>query len=158
MAEDSVKSNKFRLILWGSAALLSVVSFVLFVFNYRTLERTTVFAEKSAVSQAKNYRYYVNEYKVTKVALDEANQQIEDLTQALEQANSDLAFTRGELSSVQKINDQLRAGIAALERYKVRAAAKGEALETMIGAFKKKNRELDMALQVVRKELSVFQP
>ncbi|MBF0593817.1 MAG: hypothetical protein HQL22_02485 [Candidatus Omnitrophica bacterium] len=158
MSEEVIKNNKIRLTLWGVAAVLSVASFVLFVLNYQTLQQATVSAEKTAIKQSSNFRYYVNEYKETKVELDEANQKLVDLTQELEQANNDLTLTRSELSSVQQVNDQLKSSITVLERYKSRAAQKGEALEEMIGSFKKKNRELDSALQGVRKELTVFQP
>ncbi|MBF0386534.1 MAG: hypothetical protein HQL20_01600 [Candidatus Omnitrophica bacterium] len=158
MAEDIIKNNKIRLIMWGLAALLSLVSFVIFVFNYRTLEEVVVTGEKTAVSQSQNYRYMTNEYKVTKVALDDANQRLVDLTKELEEANNDLTLTRSELSSVQQVNDQLKTSITALERYKARAAQKGEGLETMIAVFKKKSKKMDLELQGVRKELAVFQP
>lgn len=158
MSENSSGRNKLRLVLWGLAALLSVVSFVIFVLNYRTLEETVVTAENTAVKQSKNFRYVVNEYQVTKVALDDANQKLVDLTAELEQANNDLTLTRSELSSVQQVNDQLKGSISVLERYKVRAAEKGEGLEAMIAAFKKKNKKMDLELQGVRKELAVFQP
>ena len=49
-------------------------------------------------------------------------------------------------------------GIKALETYKVKAMAKGEALESMISAFKKKNKQLDVDLQMVRKEFSRTAP
>ncbi|MEI6438231.1 MAG: hypothetical protein WCO69_05735 [Candidatus Omnitrophota bacterium] len=158
MADTIIKNKKFRIVLWGLAALLSVISFILFVINYRTLEETAVSAEKTAEKMTENYRYVANEYKVTKVALDDANQKLEDLTKELEQANNDLTVTRSELSSVQSVNDQLKSSISTLERYKERAARKGEGLETMISAFKKKNKKMDLELQTVRKELSVFQP
>jgi chromosome segregation ATPase len=158
MADDMVKSNVMRMILWGAAALLALVSFFILVLNFRTLQETTVFAEKSAVKQAENFRYYVNEYKVTKVALDEANQKLVDLTRLLEQANLDLAKARGDLASVQALNDQLKTSIQVLERYKLMASEKGEALETMLMAFKKKNKEIDLELQGARKELAVFKP
>lgn len=158
MSENIVKNNKFRVILWGLAALLSIASFVIFFSNYRVLEEAAVSAERTAVSQSKNYLYVVNEYKVTQVALDSANQQLVDLTQELEQANSDLTLTRSELSSVQQVNDQLKSSIAILERYKARAAQKGEGLESMIAAFRKKNKMMDFELQGVRKELAVLQP
>ncbi len=158
MSENMIRNNKFRIILWGLAALLSIVSFLIFVFNYRILEETVVSSEKTAVVQSKNYRYVANEYKVTKVALDDANQKLVDLTKELEQANNDLTLTRSELSSVQQVNDQLKVSIAVLERYKVRAAQKGEGLESMISAFKKKNKKMDLELQTVRKELAVFAP
>ncbi len=138
--------------------MLGCISFAIFVLNYRTLEEVTSTTEKTAVTQSQNYRHYVNEYKVTKVALNEANQKLEILTQELEQANSDLTMTRSELSSIQQLNDQLKASISVLERYKNRAAQKGEALESMIGAFKMRNKAMDAELQGVRKELSVFQP
>lgn len=144
--------------MWAVAAVLAVASFVIFLFNYRTLEKVTVFSEKNAVNQAQNFRYYVNEYKVAKVALDEANQKIVTLTQELDAANQALSLTRDELSSLQQTNDQLKVSIAGLERYKAKAAEKGEALESMIQAFKQKNRDLDRELQGVRKELATFLP
>ncbi len=158
MAEQSGKVNKVRIGLWAVAAILAVASFVILLLNYKTLEQTTLFAEKTAVAEAQNFRYYVNEYKVTKVALDEANQKIVTLTQELEAANQELTLTRDELASVQQLNDQLKTNISALERYKAKASEKGEALEEMIQAFKKKNRDLDHQLQGVRKELAEFQP
>ena len=158
MAEQLVAKNKARMILWALAAILAVASLVIFFLNYRTLEQTTISAEKNAVAEARNFRYYVNEFKVTKVALDDANQKIVDLTRELEAANMVLTQTRDELASVQQLNDQFKASIATLEHYKVNAAKKGEALEGMISSFKKKNRELDHELQGVRKELAEFQP
>ena len=153
-----MKRNIFRFILWGAALLLSVVSFVMFVMNFRILQAATVLTEKNSAAEAKNFRYYFGEYKTTKVALDETNQKLLDLTKVLEQANNDLTQTRGELTSVQQINDQLKANIVMLERYKAKAAEKGEALESMLLSFKNKNREMDLELQGVRKELAVFQP
>ena len=158
MADQKGLKNKVRIGLWALAAILSVASLVIFFFNYRTLERTTLFADKNAAADAKNFRYYVNEFKVTKVALDDANQKIISLTQELEAANKELTTTRDELASVQQVNDQLKVSISSLERYKVKASQKGEALEGMILTFKKKNKDLDHELQSVRKELAEFQP
>jgi chromosome segregation ATPase len=114
--------------------------------------------EHNSVEQAKNFHYVVQEYRTTKTVLDEANQKLVLLTQELEAANADLMGTRAELSSLQRVNDQLKGDIAILERYKAKALEQGEALETMIDVFKKKNKDLDMQLQTVRKELAQFQP
>ena len=158
MSENTFKNNKFRLVLWFLAVLLSIASFIMFVFNYQTLEKTVISDEKTAEHLTTNYRYALNEYKVTKVALDDASAKLVVLTQDLAQANNDLTLTRSELSSVQQVNDQLKVSIAVLERYKARAAQKGEGLESMIEAFKKKNKKMDLELQGARKELAVFQP
>jgi len=158
MEQNGKQKSKLRVVLWVVATLLSVASLGLLVWNYYTLEQTTVFLEKNSVEQAKNYRFVVGEYKTTKVALDEANQKLVQLTQELEAANTELLGTRSELSSLQKVNDQMKGDIAVLERFKAKALAQGEALEAMIGNFKKKNKELDMQLQGVRKELAQFQP
>lgn len=158
MSDDKLKKNKFRLMLWGVAAVLSAISLLIFIFNYQTLEEVIASAERSAVKQARNFRFYVNEYNVTKVALNEANQKLEALTKELEQANHDLTQTRSELTAIQEVNDLLKNNIASLERYKEKAAQRGEALESMINALKNKNKMMDAELQTVRKQLSVFQP
>lgn len=158
MAKVSGVAGITRVFLWLVIMGLAVASAIIFYNNYTTLEQAVVFSEESAEKQAKNVRYYVNEYHVTKIALDESNQKLLEMTQNLEQANHDLTLTRDELTSVQQINDQLKVNIASLERYKERARSKGEALETMISSFKKKNYDLDMLLQGVRKELAVFNP
>ncbi|MBF0123126.1 MAG: hypothetical protein HQL21_06955 [Candidatus Omnitrophica bacterium] len=153
LSQEKVKKIA-RIVSWGLIAILSVISLVMFVFNYQKLEKVTIAAEKSAVAQAKNVRHYAHEYKVTKVSLDEANQKIVVMTKELELANAELTSTRNELSSLQQMNDELKADIAVLERYKT----KEQGLEKLIRVFKKKNRELDSVLQVTRKELATFQP
>ena len=155
---DQKKSNKIRIIVAVALGALTMYTLVLWYFNYRTLQEVVVTAESSAQEQSKNFRHYVQEYRTTKIALDEANQKVSELTVELQSANAELSTTRGELSSVQGLNDQLKENIKALETYKVKALAKGEALETMINAFKKKNKQLDADLQLVRKELATFQP
>jgi chromosome segregation ATPase len=155
---DQKKSNKIRIIVAIALGALTVYTLVLWYSNYNTLERALVTTERAADDQAKNFRHYIQQYRIVKTALDEANQKIYDLTVALQAANAELFTTRGELSSVQSLNDQLKESIAVLETYKVKAMAKGEALETMINAFKKKNKQLDADLQMVRKELSGFKP
>lgn len=152
-SSENVKKT-MRLGGWGLIAILSIISLVLLVMNYQKLERAMSFAEKNAVDQAKNVRYYANEYKVTKVALDEANQKILVMTKQLEMVNAELAVTRTELTSIQEMNNELKANIAILERYK----AKEQGLESMISIFKKRNRELDSALHSARKELASFHP
>ena len=137
---------------------LTIYTLVIWYFNYRTLQQVAATSESVAEGLSKNFRHYVQEYRTTKVALDVSNQKVADLTVELQAANAELTTTRSELSSVQSLNDQLKQGIQELERYKVKAMAKGEALENMINTFKKKNRQLDADLQVVRKELSLFQP
>jgi chromosome segregation ATPase len=158
MEQNGKGKSKVRTALWIIASVLTVTSLGLLIWNYYTLEQTTVFMEKNAVEQAKNFSYVVREYKVTKTVLDETNQKLVQLTQELEAANVDLMGTRAEVSSLQRVNDQLKGDISILERYKAKAMEQGEALEAMINSFKKKNRELDMQLQGVRKELAQFQP
>ncbi len=158
MEQNGKGQNKIRTVLWAVASILTVASLGMLIWNYYTLEQTTVFMEKNAVEQAKNFRHVVQQYKTTKAGLDEANQKLVHMTQELEAANSELSGTRNELSSLQKVNDQMKIDIAVLERYKAKAREHGEALETMINAFKRKNKDLDMQLQVVRKELAQFQP
>lgn len=158
MSNEAQKNNTWKLISIVVIALLVIASLILWVLNYRTLEAITQMSDKTLTSQASNTRYYKNEYTVTKVALDETTLKLEETTRELEAANAELSTTRTELSSVQQLNDQFRNDIQSLERYRAQALAKGEALETMINAFKKKNKELDVQLQTVRKELSTFQP
>jgi chromosome segregation ATPase len=158
MEQNGKQKNNLRLVLWVVASLLTIASLGMLIWNYYTLEQTTVFLEKNSVEQAKNFRYVVGEYKTTKGALDEANQKLVNLTQELEAANTELLGTRTELSSLQKVNDQMKVDISVLERFKAKALAQGEALESMIDSFKRKNKELDMELQGVRKELAQFQP
>jgi chromosome segregation ATPase len=155
---DQKKSNKIRMIVAIALGILTLYTLVIWYFNYRTLQEVVTAAESAAQEQAKNFRHYVQEYRITKIALDEANQKVMELTLELQSANAELSTTRGELSSVQGLNDQLKENIRVLETYKTKALAKGEALETMINAFKKKNKQLDADLQMVRKELSSFQP
>ncbi len=155
---DQKKINKIRIIVTIILGALTVYTLVIWYFNYRTLEEVVASAEFAANEQAKNFRHYVQEYRVTKIALDESNQKVSALTLELQAANAELSLTRGELASLQGLNDQLKESIKALETYKAKASAKGEALETMIQAFKNKNRQLDKDLQMVRKELSSFQP
>ena len=155
---DQKKSNKIRIIVAIAVGALTVYTLGLWYFNYRTLQQALVASENAADEQARNFRHYVQQYRITKTELDEANQKVVALTTELQSANAELTTTRGELSSVQGLNDQLKESIKSLETYKVKALAKGEALETMINAFKKKNKQLDVDLQMVRKELSGFQP
>jgi chromosome segregation ATPase len=155
---DNKKDTKIRIILLVVIGALAVYSLVMWYFNYHTLERAVLTVETAADDQSKNFRHYVKEYKVTKVALDEAKQQVANLTEELQAANTELTTARNALLSVQQMNDQLKQGIQELERYKTKAAAKGEALEGMINVFKQKNKQLDTDLQLARKELSLFQP
>ncbi len=155
---DQKKINKIRIIVAIILGALTVYTLVIWYFNYRTLEEVVASAEHAADEQAKNFRHYVQEYRVTKVALDESNQKVSALTLELQAANAELSLTRGELTSLQGLNDQFKESIKILETYKAKALAKGEALETMLQAFKKKNKQLDVDLQMVRKELSLFQP
>jgi chromosome segregation ATPase len=158
MEQNGNQKNNLRRALWVVATLLTIASLGMLIWNYYTLEQTTVFMEKNSAEQAKNFSYVVGEYKTTKVGLDEANQKLVQLTKELEAANADLSGTRTELSSIQKVNDQMKVDIAVLERFKAKALAQGEALEAMIDSFKRKNKDLDMELQGVRKELALFQP
>ena len=158
MSQKEKVKKVARIGSWGIIAALSAVSLVMFVLNYQKLEQATLFAEKNAVAQAKNVRFYAHEYKVTKVSLDEANQKIIVMTKQLELANAELVTTRNEISSLQQMNDELKANISALERYKANNKVKEKGLESLINVFKKKNRELDSNLQAVRKELATFQP
>jgi chromosome segregation ATPase len=155
---DQKKKSKIRIIVAIALGALTVYTLVLWYSNYHMLERSLAAAERSADDQARNFRHYIQQYRITKSALDEANQKVYDLTMALQSANAELFITRGELSSVQTLNDQLKESIGVLETYKVKAMAKGEALGSMINAFKKKNKQLDADLQMVRKELSGFKP
>ncbi len=157
MAEPK-KNKKLKIILLIIVAVLAVYSLVIWFLSFQTLERTVTLVEKAAETQSKNLRYYVQEYRTTKIALDEANKKVIDLTAELQAANAELTTTRGELSSVQGLNDQLKQGIKSLEKYKVQAEAKGEAFEAMMAAFRKKNKQLDVDLQAARKELAFFQP
>lgn len=155
---DQKKNNKVRIIVAVALGALTLYTLVIWYFNYHTLEQALVASEHAADEQARNFRHYVKEYRITKIALDEASQKVINLTQELQSANIELSTARGELSSVQSLNDQLKESINELETYKAKALAKGEALETMINAFKKKNKQLDAQLQMVRKELAGFQP
>jgi len=155
---DRKKNKKLKITLLVIAGVLAVYSLALWFFSFQTLERTVSLVEKTAELQSQNFRYYVQEYKTTKVALDDANKKVVDLTTELQAANVELSSTRGELSAVQGLNDELKQGIKALEKYKLRAEAKGEAFEAMMTAFRKKNKQLDVDLQSVRKELAFFQP
>lgn len=148
---DQKRNDKVRIILLVVIGLLSVYSVVVWVLNYVTLQQAVTVNETVIEGQAKNFR-------TVKTSLDVANQKVADLTTELQTANAELSLTRNELSSVQSLNDQLKAGIEVLEHYKSRAAAKGEALGSMINAFKRKNKQLDADLQSVRKELANFQP
>ncbi len=157
MAEQK-KNKKLKIILLVIAGGLAVYSLVIWFLSFQTLERSVTVVEKAAAIQSKNFRYYVQEYRTTKIALDEANKKVVDLTAELQAANAELSTTRGELSSVQGLNDELKQGIKSLEKYRVKAEAKGEAFEAMMSAFRKKNKQLDIDLQAARKELSFFQP
>jgi chromosome segregation ATPase len=158
MEQNGKTENKVRKILWVIASVLTVASLGLLIWNYYSLEQVTVILERNATEQARSFSHVVQEYKTTKIALDETNQKLALVSQELEAANADLMGTKAELTSLQKVNDQMKVDIAVLERYKAKAMEHGEALETMINTFKKKNRALDMELQTVRKELSQFQP
>ncbi|MBF0569667.1 MAG: hypothetical protein HQL18_02695 [Candidatus Omnitrophica bacterium] len=164
-SKDGMDKKTLRMLLWGAALVLSVVSLVIMFLNYKTLERAVFSAEKNAAEQAREARYYAGEYKVVKVQLDEtkasldqANKALLEVTNELQKLNGEFAGTKGELTSVQQIVDQLKLNIGMLERYKAKAKDKEQALEGMIQAFKKKNRELDAELQGVRKELATFKP
>jgi chromosome segregation ATPase len=148
---DQKMSNKIRIVVAVALSALTIYTLVIWYFNYRTLQEVVTVVEKAADEQSKNFRHYVQEYRI-------AAQKVADLTIELQAANTELATARNELSTVQGLNDQLKDSIKILETYKVKAMAKGEALETMINAFKKKNKQLDADLQLVRKELSSFQP
>ncbi|MBF0330564.1 MAG: hypothetical protein HQL17_01400 [Candidatus Omnitrophica bacterium] len=155
---DKNKNKKLRNILLVVAGILSVYILVMWYFNIKTLNQTVAVVEQVADDQSKNFRFYVKEYKETKVELDVANEKVVTLTAELEAANAELSNTRLELSSLQGVNDELKGTIQSLENFKAKALAKGEALENMINAFKKKNKQLDADLQSVRKELATFQP
>lgn len=153
--------KKDRVLKWVlSLATVGMIGFMmwLWIFNYKTLVKAVGVSDTVAVKTTDNMRYYANEYKVTKVALDETTIKLAEVTRELEETNIELMNTRGELSQVQTLNDSLKQNIQALERYKAAAAAKGEALEAMIDTFKKKNRKLDKDLQAVRKELAIYRP
>jgi chromosome segregation ATPase len=152
------KNKKIKNVLLIILAVLSIYSLVMWYFNYKTLNQTVKVVEQVAEDQSKNFRFYVQEYKETKVELDVAKDKIVTLTAELEAANAELLNTRQELSTLQGLNDELKGTISSLENYKAKAMAKGEALENMIVAFKKKNKQLDADLQSVRKELATFQP
>ncbi|MBF0486077.1 MAG: hypothetical protein HQL16_06155 [Candidatus Omnitrophica bacterium] len=156
---DEAKKNKWLKIL-GGVVMAGMIGFMLWlwVYNYLTLQKVAMVSDKVMVKQGENFHYYINEYKVTKVELDETTSKLTQVSQELESANVELSNTRGELTQVQQLNDQLKVNIQGLEHYKSAAMAKGEALENMILSFKKKNKELDHNLQAVRKELSTFQP
>jgi 5-bromo-4-chloroindolyl phosphate hydrolysis protein len=83
MEQKDKGTSKVRTVLWVIASVLTVVSLGMLIWNYYTLEQTTVFMEKNAVQQAKNFSYIAREYKITKAVLDEANQKIVQLTQEL---------------------------------------------------------------------------
>ncbi|NTV28551.1 MAG: hypothetical protein HGA80_00525 [Candidatus Omnitrophica bacterium] len=158
MAQDSTKEKPLKIGM--SLVILGMIAFMawMWISNYKTLTEVARVSDRVSERQASNFRYYVNEYKVTKNELEVTTNKLVEVTQELEATNLELNNTRGELVQIQQVNDQLKNNIQALERYKGAAMAKGEALESMIGAFKKKNREIDHELQSVRKELAVFQP
>jgi len=155
---DQKKTNKIRIIVAIALGALTVYTLVIGYLNYHTLQQALVASEHAADEQARNFRHYIQEYRTTRIALDAANKKVLDLTVELQAANAELFTTRGELSSVQSLNDELKESISALETYKVKASAKGEALETMINAFKKKNKLLDANLHMVRNDSSGFKP
>lgn len=155
---DQKKSRKIRIVVAIALSALTIYTLVIWYFNYRTLQEVVAVSDNAAEGLSRNFRHYVQEYRTTKVALDVSSQKVADLTLELQSANAELSTTRGELASVQGLNDQLKDNIRMLETYKAKALAKGEALEAMINEFKKKNKQLDTDLQLVRRELASFQP
>lgn len=143
---------------WGIVAGLSVISLVLFGWNYRNMEKATRHAEENAVAQANNLIHYIQEYRVVKTDLDKANQKILAVTRELEKVNADFAATRNDVISLQGLNDELKANIAVLEHYQDSYKVREKELEELIRSLKKKNADLDSELQGVRKELAEFQP
>ncbi|MBF0620140.1 MAG: hypothetical protein HQL19_08235 [Candidatus Omnitrophica bacterium] len=158
MVESKKQKKITGIVLLVIMGVMTVYMLIVWVFNYKTLEKAVDVLDKTAVSQAQNVRYYSNEYKVTKVKLDETTAKLVQITAELEAANAELSTARQEVASLQQVNDQIKADIQTLEHFKAKALSKGEALENMIMVFKKKNKELDIQLQGVRKELAVFQP
>jgi chromosome segregation ATPase len=141
------RGKKRRIVLWGIAALLAIVSLVLIYFNYQALENAIGVAEKNAQAQASNFM-------LVKHSLDEANQKIEELTKELVLVNAELSTARAEVASLQQLNDDLRGTVGLLERFKT----KSETLEGMVAELNQKNQDLDLELQMMRKKLAEFQP
>ena len=75
--------KKIRIVLLVVMVGLIGYSLVLWFLSYKTLETTVTVVEKTAAQQSKNFRYYVQEYQVTKKSLVEADQKIVDLTRRL---------------------------------------------------------------------------
>lgn len=124
-------------------ALLLVGCIVLWFLNYQTLQTMTDVSGKTSNLQYNNMKHYQQQYQTTKLKLEE--------TQTV------LEFTTAELALVQELNEQLREDIQDLEKYKSYAKGKGKAIESLVNNFRKRNKELNDQLKMVREELEVFQ-
>jgi len=158
MTQEMGKGKKRKIFMGLLIVGMLVFMAWMWVSSFSTLTEVAKVSDKVYDQQNNNFRHYVNEYKVTKNELDETVIRLNETTQELEAVSLELSNTRGELAQIQSLNDQLKANIKMLERYKEVAAARGEALESMINSFKRKNRELDRDLQVTRKELAEYKP
>jgi chromosome segregation ATPase len=151
MGDQFANSSLINKLLVIVAVGLAIFSFWLLIVNYRTLLEINHMNEQSAVKTSRNFQYYFKENK-------NLSAQVKNMTEELDQARQELVSISGELSFIQGVNNDLKDGIAALERYKSAAVAKGEALESMINAFRRKNKEIESELKSVRQELAKLQP
>ena len=151
MGDQSSKSSLINKLLVIVAVGLAIFSFWLLIVNYRTLLEINHMNEQSAEKTSRNFQYYFKENK-------NLSAQVKSMTEELDQARQELVSISGELTFIQGVNNDLKDGIAALERYKSAAVAKGEALESMINAFRRKNKEIEVELKSVRQELARLQP
>lgn len=151
MADYSGKSSLINKLLVIAAVGLAIFSFWLLIANYRTLLEINRLNEQSAVKSSRNFLFYFNENKTLSA-------KVKSMAEELDEARQELVNISGELSFIQGVNNDLKDGIAALERYKSAAVAKGEALESMINAFRRKNKEIESELKSVRQELAQLQP
>lgn len=147
-----------RRAVWSFVGIVIAITLALLYWNYASLQKAQDYSERASSDQARNYNHYVDGYKKTKQALSETTKQLVEITKELEVANVDLSAANGELTSVQKINDELQGHIEALEMLQSQMGVKNEELQRMIDALKEENSGLNMEMQVIRRDLAVFQP
>lgn len=151
MSELSSKSDLINRVLVIAAVVLAGIALWMLIANYRTLVEVNRLNEQAAIKTARNLNYYLKENH-------SLSAKVEILAQELDSAKQELSSISGELFLIQGVNNSLKDGIAALERYKSAAVAKGEALESMIKAFRRKNKEIEVELKSVRQQLADLQP
>jgi chromosome segregation ATPase len=167
--KKAVDSTKMKRIL---GLVLSVLMIALTVYvlklqneNSQIFNQSSELALTAGVSQASNYRSYVQQYKDTKAQLEETTRKLEAVTKQLDSVTAELNTTKSLLAQTQTMlmqatseNNKLKEDIQGLDGMKaVDGTQNISDMQARVSALKARNAETTQELNSLKAQLRAFQ-